>query len=436
MPYKDNLCFIHIPKCAGSSIEHAMDIKEDQNLKHGKGKRKFTDVHDSYVFQVQHLTLKQLNEFKVIDTKSMFKFTFVRNPFERMVSEYAWCGKWFPHCEIYGHERSTKKGWDTFEEFLEFVYDHVTLYNNTNFIWCHFAPQSWFIKPEEADFIGKVENFKEDLQNLSDQSGFTFEHIHVNKRGHKPYQQMYNNHTAELVRKMYQQDFETFGYDKLAVISHFKEDVAWAKELVIPYVIYTKGDTELDEFKPHVVKFGPNLCREASSYTKYIIDNYYTLPDHVCFLQGSRTSWHNDDLVDILRRFKWGTRDYININHNKKYYRSGILLENTKEATCKVYQNSNLHRPQIWEYFFKELGDPPADKEWYTYGCAQFVVKKDAIMKHSKQMYVDMYEKMMKCEIADSYYTSLIFEHMWGKIFGPLVALEPKIQEHEYLNGV
>ena len=74
MPYLNNLCFIHIPKCAGSSIEHAMDIKEDQNLKHGKGKKKFPAIHKSYVFQVQHLTLHQLNDFGVINTKSMFKF--------------------------------------------------------------------------------------------------------------------------------------------------------------------------------------------------------------------------------------------------------------------------------------------------------------------------------------------------------------------------
>ena len=101
-----------------------------------------------------------------------------------------------------------------------------------------------FINSESADFIGRVENFRHDLNILNGKTEFKLPYIHVNIRRHKPYQQLYTKETADIVRKMYAKDFETFNYDKIVVISHFNEDIEWVNQLEIPYVIYTKGTPE------------------------------------------------------------------------------------------------------------------------------------------------------------------------------------------------
>lgn len=433
MPFKENVCFVHIPKCAGSSLEKAMGITE--NISCGFGKQKLKDIDRDYVFQIQHLTYNQLKHFNILPYTCGFIFTFVRNPFDRMVSEFAWGGSWFPWREIYGHKKATEKGWKSFEEFLLFVEHHLKEYGNTDFSWCHFTPMYKFIRPEEAHFIGRVENFNDDLKRLNEKIPFELPFVHINKRRHKPYQQVYTKETANIVRQLYAEDFKTFNYDKIVVISHYNEDIEWVKELEIPYVVYTKGTPEqLKTEHEQVVRFGPNKCREATSFIKYIIDNYNTLPDNVCFIQSERISWHNDDLLDIIKRFKWGKYDYCNINHRNKYYRSGILLKDTTKATLPKYRNSGLHRAEIWDYFFTDLGPPPEEEEWYCYGCGQFVVKRQAIEKHPLSFYKHLYSQMMKCEIAKEHYTALIFEHMWFRIFGENVALEPKLNTDDFLN--
>ena len=109
-------------------------------------------------------------------------------------------------------------------------------------------------------------------------------------------------------------------------------------------------------------------------------------------------------------------------------------MKDTTKATLPKYRNSGLHRAEIWDYFFTDLGPPPEEEEWYCYGCGQFVVKRQAIEKHPLSFYKHLYSQMMKCEIAKEHYTALIFEHMWFRIFGENVAREPKLNTDDFLN--
>ena len=59
------LAFIHINKTAGSSIEQAMGWKYDE---------------------ASHMTLKELS--KVVQLSQFYKFSFIRNPYGKMVSQY------------------------------------------------------------------------------------------------------------------------------------------------------------------------------------------------------------------------------------------------------------------------------------------------------------------------------------------------------------
>ena len=61
--------------------------------------------------------------------------------------------------------------------------------------------------------------------------------------------------------------------DIMMVVAKYKEDVSWARQGAIPYVIYDKN------------KDVPNMGRESETYLRHIIQNYDNLPDYTLFLQ-------------------------------------------------------------------------------------------------------------------------------------------------------
>jgi len=67
-----------------------------------------------------------------------------------------------------------------------------------------------------ADFVGKVENFKEDIIRMFDYLGFKNKEVyvpHVNKSKEKvDYREQYNTESVEIVQSIYRQDFEYFNY--------------------------------------------------------------------------------------------------------------------------------------------------------------------------------------------------------------------------------
>ena len=211
MPFKDNLCFIHIPKCAGTSIEKAMKIQE--NHSHGFGKKRYHNRHSRYVFQLQHFTYNQLHSFHVLPKdRTFYYFTFVRNPYSRLVSDFKWCHRWLRHANIFEHLDSDKRGWSTFKDFVYFVKKHVEEYIDSDFLWSHFSPQYKFIEDCPIDYIGRVENFEKDLEHVSKESGVSLEVHHLNKRQHRPYQEFYTKELQDIVYELYKEDFERFGY--------------------------------------------------------------------------------------------------------------------------------------------------------------------------------------------------------------------------------
>jgi chondroitin 4-sulfotransferase 11 len=80
--------FIHIPKNAGSTVELSLGIYKKECMVESKN----SVFENGASYSQQHLTAKQL---KIYDkTKdifdSYFKFSFVRNPYQRVLSEYFW----------------------------------------------------------------------------------------------------------------------------------------------------------------------------------------------------------------------------------------------------------------------------------------------------------------------------------------------------------
>lgn len=67
------------------------------------------------------------------------------------------------------------------------------------------------------------------------------------------------------------------------VISRFTEDVSWIKEYTNNYIVYNKGEDNLDSFN---VKKMPNFGGCQYDICHFIHENYENLPEYIGFLQG------------------------------------------------------------------------------------------------------------------------------------------------------
>ena len=139
-----NCVFIHIPKTGGTSIEAALDMQHKECFFADKG----PDIRiDGYNYQPQHLTLSHLQEELNKDfLDSAFKFTIIRNPYDRAISEYFWRGK-----------ITQKDKFDpSYKDFLLWVKQFYTQSRH-----CHAIPQSYYFDGPLYDYVGTTETIND-----------------------------------------------------------------------------------------------------------------------------------------------------------------------------------------------------------------------------------------------------------------------------------
>ena len=137
------------------------------------------------------------------DFDRLFKFAFVRNPYDRLVSAWSW--RCFPY-------RSS-----TFRDFVLNL-DFWRAIDVGN----HLRPQVEFIHSKTdgllVDFVGRFEQINEDLQILADRIGVPdlakqMGHQNRSRDPSDDYRRYYDEETRGIVRLVYAEDFRTFGYN-------------------------------------------------------------------------------------------------------------------------------------------------------------------------------------------------------------------------------
>lgn len=139
--------------------------------------------------------------------KSHLKFTFVRNPFDRLAS-----------CFRHVIRKGTPETLDScpgmhrnmsFEEFVDKI-----AYIRLEDMDIHFRPQYTFI-PEKPDFLGKFENINEDFLELCEKIGVRPPELtRENTTDKTRFKDYYNDTVISKVINIYKKDFELFGYSK------------------------------------------------------------------------------------------------------------------------------------------------------------------------------------------------------------------------------
>jgi hypothetical protein len=232
--------FVHIPKTAGQSIEQ---VFIDLLGLSWKKRSKLLLVENKDPLQgpprLAHLTAQEYITHQYIEPSlfdSYYKFSFVRNPWSRLVSEYK-----YRYFDLY--------------DFKTFVFNYFPKSNDDHYdlgldYYRHILPQYDFIYDSSGkqlvDFIGKFENLQIDfelicqqleiknitlpyrnkrinynknipricrkiLKNLNVTPKFLMKNSISSSKG-KHYTEYYDNETKEFIDSIYDQDIRAFNY--------------------------------------------------------------------------------------------------------------------------------------------------------------------------------------------------------------------------------
>lgn len=198
------VAYLVISKAACSSIKKAIvaGIVDD-------------DIKDNYSIH-QHQKVAELTvRGNWSDSKRYHVFTYVRNPFSRLVSSYVNKFEDFEKIRMVGFEYSSYLGGyldmsDSFESFVEKVCEIPDRLSDRHFMGQYYLIYN--LSPREPDQIFRLEDINHSFPELVDQYGFS-EVPHFNRTGGYEYEKYYTSvDLVDMVYKRYQRDVDEFGY--------------------------------------------------------------------------------------------------------------------------------------------------------------------------------------------------------------------------------
>jgi hypothetical protein len=208
---KYKFIFLHVPKSAGTSIEHAFgtpfasrgDCSQTELFPKFKGAK----YH-------KHRSLNQMKRFLngrgALDVyRDFFKFTFVRNPFDLIRSWYNFHkSRTRPNAQGISYPFGDSLP-DTFGEFvLKGAFSKEVF--QKQYAFDLFGGEQ---VGDGVDFVGKFENLEKDFQLISRITGVNCKLPHVNRLATKPpYWVDYTYEMRDVIERVFKEDLETFDY--------------------------------------------------------------------------------------------------------------------------------------------------------------------------------------------------------------------------------
>ena len=219
------LKFVHITKCGGTTIEN---IGKENNIDWGRFDEEYKKAllaskermkKDWWHTPPRYFEADYLK--KILEDNDFF--TVVRNPYERVVSEY--------YDNIGGPEvksEDVKKFNKSIEAYLKNMQDKMKDISSP--LCCHHVPQYLYIYDKNGNKIVKniikLENMNKEFNELMTKYGYNFkldkdkkENIGKKHFGVKDI----SPKNIELINELYNEDFNNFGYSKINVSSDKKK---------------------------------------------------------------------------------------------------------------------------------------------------------------------------------------------------------------------
>jgi chondroitin 4-sulfotransferase 11 len=206
--------FIHIPKTGGKSLTEILfpNGRPPNRLKYLEGPLVIPKYGQRHLSHLPYVIVKELIGIDAWD--SYWKFAFVRNPWDRTVSNYFYLQQKFPKHE---HPMLKFTHTSTFPEFIKAL--EKTLFIRDQFAqWGkdHFIPQYEYIWDGTnlvVDFCGRFENFNTDVDIILSKLKIKAEIPFKNSSKHLPFQEYYTPELINTVGELYQKDVDLFGYE-------------------------------------------------------------------------------------------------------------------------------------------------------------------------------------------------------------------------------
>lgn len=214
--------FIHIPKCAGTSIEKALGHLDGHEGRNGQDHRSIRLIQQPYIGPAVFKSKENIVEFlrrqkhnhinkvhnpnnKLVVNREQFaeyfKFTIVRNPWTRAYSWYKNVTRDKFHMDELGVTPDI-----SFEDFLKRFAGHGKL-----------KPQLYWLQDYQGnlpmDFIGRFENLAQDAATAFDKMGLSDISLPHELNGTtENYAQFYDEATDKIIRNVFAQEIERFSY--------------------------------------------------------------------------------------------------------------------------------------------------------------------------------------------------------------------------------
>jgi chondroitin 4-sulfotransferase 11 len=206
--------FIHIQKTGGVSISNLLR-RYSPTTTPGRGLR--------------HISARRALK-QVENPDDYFKFAFVRNPWDRLVSWYTMIDEARKGVADGTAEPMTRrliKKNNLFKYVLrcgptfdEFVINCTEKQWMGNGYYSFTFNQLRYLTDKNGevlvDFIGRFETFAQDISHVFDMLDLEASQLeipHENRSAHSHYSEMYTPETREIVRKRFRRDIEFFGYE-------------------------------------------------------------------------------------------------------------------------------------------------------------------------------------------------------------------------------
>ncbi len=194
--------FVHVPKTGGTSLESILKpyALPRPGSKFSRWLRPLglPRDHRGYRFR-QHGSLRSLEARLPTELfERCFKFAFVRNPWDRLVSDYNHACS---NPQSGRHRKIAKRG------FGEFLAGEARRADSKQ------LPLLLNQRGElGVDYLGRFEQFAAHANHVLEQIGVQAELPHRNAHPHEDYRQLYDDRTEAFVAKHWREDIEQLGY--------------------------------------------------------------------------------------------------------------------------------------------------------------------------------------------------------------------------------
>ncbi|HEX5315710.1 MAG TPA: sulfotransferase family 2 domain-containing protein [Candidatus Kapabacteria bacterium] len=195
--FQKRFLFVHIPKTAGNSIQSTLrDYSEDQLValrKEQDGIERFGLRNPNYKIKKHSKLCEYRDALGNEQFRGLYKFTCVRNPWDRMVSYY--------FTPTQSPETWDRKGFQEIISKAVSVADYLRLDRNEEDPFAN------------VNYIIRFENLADDFRTVCGTLGISPATLpRYNRSSREHYSKYYDDELRELVRMQFAAEIERFGY--------------------------------------------------------------------------------------------------------------------------------------------------------------------------------------------------------------------------------